>query len=790
MKAFFSVITFLVIGFNAIIGQGNLNIEQIAHVPNAEKLNDIWGYVAEDGTEYAIIGTRNATEIYSLADPSNPLLVKRVPGASTVWRDIKVLGNYAYVVADQPGSNDGVIIINMTNAPDDITFTQVNPVVNGTSIERCHNLYIDTSLQVMFLAGCNGNNTPVSGVTAFDITTDPLDPKLINTISTVYSHDVFVRDNLVFSSEVFAGQLSIFDIMDIMNPIALGKTPTTHFFTHNAWSSDDNQYVYTTDEVANGTIDAYDISDLENPARVDVFEPASIVGLGIVPHNTHFFNDFLITSWYDYGVVINDVRKPDKLIEVGHFNTGTNPNCWGVYPYLPSGLIIASDIDNGLFVLKAAYERAAYLTGKVTDAETGNPIFNAIVQALTEQPFDDNTNPIGEYAIGDLVEGNSEIDFYHPEYEPYISETTFIKGEIKELNAQLTKRPIFNQTIKTVDAITGEPISDVHVVLQKRGLEIEKRTDAEGFVISDYVSGDFKIIAGKWGYKYEVMDVNFSADGSYTIELEPGYQDDFIFDYDWTKEAPNTRSEWVRAIPIGTIYNGVNSNPSADVDGDLGEFCYVTGNGAGGAGAFDVDDGNSILLSPMMDLSNSPNATLQFNPWFFNDGGSGIPANDTLKVFASNGSEKVLLVNISENTNGWGPLMIFKLADFIALNDQVQISFEASDDAENGHLVEAGLDAFLVELAGVSSVENEISFQSNWTLFPNPVLKEINIKNDEFDGLVNYTIYNSAGTKLDEGQFSGAHKTIPAPRIDGVYFIQIKSSEGEVENKRFVVTQQ
>ena len=49
--------------------------------------------------------------------------------------------------------------------------------------------------------------------------------------------------------------------------------------------------------------------------------------------------------------------------------SGPNSNgCWGVYLYLPSGLIIASDFEAGFYVLDPDYKRAAYLEGVITDA--------------------------------------------------------------------------------------------------------------------------------------------------------------------------------------------------------------------------------------------------------------------------------------------------------------------------------------------------------------------------------------------------------------------------------------
>jgi hypothetical protein len=48
---------------------------------------------------------------------------------------------------------------------------------------------------------------------------------------------------------------------------------------------------------------------------------------------------------------------------------------WGAWPYLPSGNIIVSDMEQGLFILGPTYVKACYLDGLVTDAGTGAPLF-------------------------------------------------------------------------------------------------------------------------------------------------------------------------------------------------------------------------------------------------------------------------------------------------------------------------------------------------------------------------------------------------------------------------------
>jgi len=89
------------------------NIERVGQLTYDNLLNDIWGYQAEDGAEYALVGLRSGISIVSLADPSQPEEVQFVPGPFSVWRDIKSFGGYAYVTADQGGTREGLLVIDL-----------------------------------------------------------------------------------------------------------------------------------------------------------------------------------------------------------------------------------------------------------------------------------------------------------------------------------------------------------------------------------------------------------------------------------------------------------------------------------------------------------------------------------------------------------------------------------------------------------------------------------------------------------------------------------------------------
>ena len=71
---------------------------------NASVANDIWGWTdPQDNKEYALIGLDNGTAFINITDPVNVEYLGKLPThtSSSTWRDIKVYGNYAFIVIDR-----------------------------------------------------------------------------------------------------------------------------------------------------------------------------------------------------------------------------------------------------------------------------------------------------------------------------------------------------------------------------------------------------------------------------------------------------------------------------------------------------------------------------------------------------------------------------------------------------------------------------------------------------------------------------------------------------------------
>jgi C1A family cysteine protease len=179
-------------------------------------------------------------------------------------------------------------------------------------------------------------------------------------------------------------------------------------------------------------------------------------------------------------------------------------------------------------------------------------------------------------------------------------------------------------------------------------------------------------------------------------------EDNFETDRGWTVSGNASAGHWERGVPAG----GQWGDPAADFDGS-GQ-CYVTGNAPE---ASDVDDGYTYLTSPSIDLSDCNAALVSFAIWYTNHVGG--PSNDVFRIYASddNGAGWVLMETMDLNTVPEWSEGLFNVGDFVDLNDQFRVRFEASD-LELASIIEAAVDAFKVDkyfcVSGVQIITEEL----------------------------------------------------------------------------------
>lgn len=438
-KISFFTCLFLLNVFFTVNAQQNMDLA--GHVDYNEELNDIWGYSSNDGNEYALVGTVDGTSIVDVTNPVNPQKLFFVGGPNSTWRDIKVYNQHAYIVTEGGG---GMQIIDLSLLPDTIN-TTTYAGTGADTLHSAHNIFIDEQ-GFAYIAGHSPPKvdstkpTPqTEGTVILNLQQDLLEPSVAGVYSQNYIHDLYVRNDTMWGGEIYEGQLSVVDVTDKSSPQVVTTNPTPNKFTHNTWLSDNSNTVFTTDERSGAYIAAYNVQDLSNVSELDRYQANP--GSNSIPHNVFVKNDYLVASYYKDGLRIVDANRPQNLVETGYFDTSPLSGegfsgCWGAYPYLPSGNILASDIGQGLFVLTPNYQRACYLEGNIKGAN-GLPLNNVRVEIMgTDQQT--RTDLSGAYNTGTARAGDYYIRLHKKNCgTKIISNVVLEKGKITTLDESL-----------------------------------------------------------------------------------------------------------------------------------------------------------------------------------------------------------------------------------------------------------------------------------------------------------------------------------------------------------------
>ncbi|NVJ61259.1 MAG: choice-of-anchor B family protein [Gammaproteobacteria bacterium] len=375
------------------------NVDLVAHIPlsafesQPSSANDIWGHVdLNTGTEYAIIGTRVGIAVFDLSDPANPVQVGSTTGVGTTWRDIKVYQYhdeslnvwraYAYVTVD--GAAEGFTIVDLNSLPESISIVERN-----NTVDIAHNVYIsnvDYGLNIK-QDGVNpilqlvGANKLSGSFHSYDLS-NPRTVTINQNQSSFngYTHDgasVLLKDSRVengcfngtTSCTVFVDfnekEMLLWDITDPTNTLRLSTVtyndvlPSSQYI-HSGWVSEDKRFVLLHDEFdesrggLNSTVRIFQIDNLREPVQVGQWTGPTRA----IDHNGFVRGNRYYMSNYERGLTILDLTNPADPVEVGFFDTYPASNrpafngAWGTYPFLPSGLILVSDINSGLYVLR------------------------------------------------------------------------------------------------------------------------------------------------------------------------------------------------------------------------------------------------------------------------------------------------------------------------------------------------------------------------------------------------------------------------------------------------------
>ena len=419
------------------------NISLLGHLPLSElptqsaTANDIWGHVdLNNMREYALIGLRAGVAIIDVSEPSSPQVVASIQGQSTTWRDIKVHQFYdasskrfkafAYVGADNV--NEGIVILDLSALPD-----RIDVVGRNISDRQSHNVYIsgvnystNTSLSsqspLLHVTGSENFGGSWRSYTMNDSGELDIAFRQNSASRSDYTHDAssLLIDDVRASRDCNTtdnGMCNIivdFNEQEIRlwehnspssaNQLGQASYPNVSY-VHSGWWTEDKQYIFVHDELdernfsLNTTINIFEISDLNRPSLVSTWTGPTRA----VDHNGFVRGNKYYMSNYERGVTILDIKDPTAPQEIGYFDTYSASNNasfngnWGVYPYLPSGIILASDIQGGLFILK----------DETLDSQSDTVGFAQRTQSIDESAED---NPV-RFEVLRQGTGNISVDY-------------------------------------------------------------------------------------------------------------------------------------------------------------------------------------------------------------------------------------------------------------------------------------------------------------------------------------------------------------------------------------------
>lgn len=313
---------------------------------------------AQNGEEYAVVGSTEGTHIFHIDNGSNLLPVAFIEGrfsdTSVIHRDYVYHNNLLYAVCGEGHSS--LQIIDMQYLPDSVEVL----VDNDTIMGRVNSLYLDTNSSLLyactFTAVINNPTDSTIPMKVFSLA-DSLQPV------EVYAgpSDVDSVSNVVVLSDTAylnCGNdgLRIYDFSDSTNPYWIGSLssyPNQGFNFSGSLSPYEKVY-YFTDQTKGKRIKKVDVSDPVVPQILNVF--GTNYENGSAPHKIVISKQLIYVSYNNEGVRVYDSRyEPPK--EIANYNTNSNDDtslvngAWGIDVSLPSGRILVSDRKEGLFLL-------------------------------------------------------------------------------------------------------------------------------------------------------------------------------------------------------------------------------------------------------------------------------------------------------------------------------------------------------------------------------------------------------------------------------------------------------
>ena len=476
-----------------------------------------------------------------------------------------------------------------------------------------HNVAIDEDSGYLYRCGGSDN-----GLRIYDLS-NPANPVFVGQWQDRYVHDAQI---VTYDSGPYAGRqiafccaglnggfgatgLSIVDVTDKSNIFVRDHLQySTAAYSHQGWLSEDRQYFYLNDELDEQdfgiptTTRIIDVSNLDNAVEVGTFSSGS----SSVDHNLYVNGTLIYEANYRSGLRVFDASNPLAPVEIAFFDTFPNSDSanfnglWSSYPFFPSGTVIGSDLERGLFVWTIGPAALEFVY------PDGRPEFLASSGATIRVEIND---------LSEALDADSPMLNY-------------------DAGTGLVSIPLVPVSPGVYDAVfpslpCAVPVSYYISASSDAGTELTSPSSAPQTAFEAIVADDVSV----------------------------AFTDDFESNLGWTVQNDGSLSDgaWERGVPV----NCDRGDPPADADGS-GQ-CYVTDNSAANGCNSDVDGGATTLVSPVLDASVD-GAAVAYSRWFDNTAGSA-PGEDVMTVEISDdgGSSWQLLETVGptgpDAAGGW-----------------------------------------------------------------------------------------------------------------------------------------
>lgn len=695
-----------------------------------------WSYVHGDGREYAVIGTRKGTAFYNVTDPDNAYFVGFIDGISSTWREMKSYRNWVYIVTESvtPAPGDppvapGIQIVSMTDPE--------HPALVATwagSFNRSHTVSVDTTRALLICNGTRSGNV-ATGMRILSLA-NPVGPVEIGWWpggATPVPTDKYVHDSVpigtrLYASSIYVGIQRVIDLTIPSTPTELVSWTYPGGFSHNAWPDATGNILYVTDEVNGEPLKIFDLTGLPpSPPMVNriTSNPGAIV------HNAHVLGDELILANYTEGTRFLDISDPRHPAEYAWADTWLGPSggfsgVWGVCPYFPSGTVIASDMQSGLWVYRPVRDYGI-VHAQVTDGAL--PMSDVRVFLLAAGDSATTTaDGVVRFAPNPGTHTLKAVRFGYHDATVTLPVGT---GAVDTVTLVMTPKLTASLSGVLIDHGSFAPLDGGQVDL--RYSPVHHHTEADGaYALADVPADLYRVEVRRPGYIGIAFDRDFPAGASDFMDFEmfpTATRDPVETGTGWTVGAPGdnaTSGIWTRVEPLGTS-NATGGGADARAPGapgveDIGPvvgiehegheddgaapgqaapetdrspdgaYCWVTGQGTNPAslGEADVDEGRTSLTSPALNLSAMADPVVAYWGWFYTQFGH---EDDWLAVLISNdnGASWTPVDTLRSMHNHWLEYEIH-VSDHVAPTSQVRLRFQAHDGFGLGTVVEAGVD--------------------------------------------------------------------------------------------------